>query len=144
MQSRWVGNSVVETLASSTPSPPARYTSMSLCAVGTISHRHFDMQPHGNWCSALPHPFHDHAATFVLKGEGSQIISMTWPNVMDNLKRFTGDQQDNTLTAHGGIVFTHRLFRVSEIPRKPLTTNPYFLELTSGTPCSGLTPLPNA
>ena len=141
---RWVGSSTVETLALSAPSPPARYTSLPRCVVGTISHDHFQMHPHGNWSSALPHPFHDHAATFVLKGEGSQLISLTWPSVVENLKLLSGNQLDSSLIAHGGIVFTHRLFRVSENTRPHSQSHPGPPVFTCRSPYPCLTPLSNA
>ena len=113
---RWVGNSGAETLVVATPTTPARYVSLSLEVVGTVSYRDFNMQAHGNWASTLPHNLCDHAGTFLLEGHGSQIIALTWTSVLRNMKRLQGDSLDGTVTGQDAIMFTHRLFRVRASP----------------------------
>ena len=112
---RWVGNANVETLVTASPSKPARYTSLSLEVVGTVSHRDFNMQAHGNWSSACPHQYSDHAGTFTLEGHGSQVIALTWNSVLSNIEQVQGNTLGGILAKHRSMLFTHRLFRVREL-----------------------------
>ena len=109
---RWVGNEGVDTLVARHPSTPARYKAFTLEIVGTVSHRDFAMQPHGNWSTALPHKYSDHAGSFTLQGHGSQTIALTWNSVLSSIKQLQGGSPDGIITAQDTIVFTHRLFRV--------------------------------
>ena len=113
---QWVGNSGAETLVVAIPSAPARYVSISLEIVGTVSQREFNMQAHGNWSSALPHGFCNHAGTFLLEGHGSQVVALTWGSVLDNIKHLQGGEVDGIIQPQDCIVFTHRLFRVHVFP----------------------------
>ena len=80
--------------------------------VGTICHQDFNLHPHGNWTPLIAHDYHDHVGTFVLEGTGSQIVTLTWPSVLHNLKSLQDNSESLTVCENGKILLSHRLFRV--------------------------------
>ena len=70
------------------------------------------MHPHGNWASTLAHDLSGHAGTFLLEGRGSQVISLTWPSVLDGIKHLQANSENGLLVSQENVLFTHRLFRV--------------------------------
>ena len=122
---RWVGTSSVQTLVVSTPSYPARYNSLSLEVVGTVSTRDFCMYPHGNWSPLLHHPFSEHVGMFSLEGNGCQLVAMTWDSVLANIKTLQGGSTGDVLCLPDKLVLTHCLFWVRYRPLSFISTPTY-------------------